>query len=422
MDPAAVVGVAYAAETAVEGAAAYAITTSTLPLKARLEHLSPATPIPRSSHTLSIVGRQLYIFGGELQPRQPVSNAVDTLSLPLSSDANLEHESIEAKAVDGGDAVPPARVGHTAATARDCIFVFGGRGGAEMTALPENGRLWVFDTKQRSWQYLDPPPNTDYPPPRSYHASTSTDDAVIVHAGCSSDGGRLVDTWAFYLDEGRWRQLADAPGPARGGTSLTYGQGKVWRFGGFDGKTELGGQLDFMEMPSKTRSETTPSALVKSEWNSIPFDFSTKEAHSNTVPPNRSLAAFQHVTMGLGRDYLLLALGEGDPSSIGHAGAGKFWQDVWCYQLPASSATPASVKDAIRETLPDTGTSKGQWAKVEITELEVGADEKLGGKWTGRGWFGSCGVGDVAKSGLIIWGGIDEENERLGDGWLIALE
>ena len=54
--------------------------------------------------------------------------------------------------------------------------------------------------------------------------------------------------------------------------------------------------------------------------------------------------------------------------------------------------------------------------------MEVGAYEKVGGKWTGRGWFGSCDAGDAAKSGIIIWGGIDERNERLGDGWLIAIE
>lgn len=180
--------------------------------------------------------------------------------------------------------------------------------------------------------------------------------------------------------------------------------------------------MDFMEMPPKTTSETTPSAAVKSEWSTIPFGFSTRDAKSSTVPANRSLAALQGITTGLGRDYLLLALGEADPSSSGHAGAGQFWQDVWCYQLPASSVSAAGLKDAIRDTLPGTGTSKGQWARVDITGMEVGAVEKVGGKWTGRGWFGSCGVGDVAKTGLIIWGGIDEKNERLGDGWLIAIE
>ncbi|KKY20945.1 putative kelch repeat protein [Phaeomoniella chlamydospora] len=415
MEPVAATAALYGAETAAEGAvAAYFLTKPTLPLKGRLEHVESSVPLPRSSHSLTVIGDRAYVFGGEIEPREPVSNDVEVLIIGRN---NAKAESITAKPVDGSEGVPAARVGHTASGARNRMFVFGGRGGAEMTALEENGRLWVFDPKEEGWLYLDPPPGTEYPCPRSYHASSASDDGnvIFIHAGCASDGSRLVDTWAFYLEEGKWARFPDAPGPARGGPALTYGQDMLWRFGGFDGKTELGGQLDYLEVPSTSNA-------TASEWISLPFDFSETEASTtSSIPAPRSLAALHFVATGQGRDYLILALGEGDPSKIGHAGAGKFFQDIWIYQLPAASGySGAGIKDMIKEKLPGlTGSTKGQWAQLDLTGVEVGAGEKQGGKWTGRGWFASDSTGTKQ---FLVWGGIDEGNERLGDGWIVVID
>lgn len=35
----------------------------------------------RSSQALSVIGQHIYVFGGEVQPRQPVDDKVDVLSL-----------------------------------------------------------------------------------------------------------------------------------------------------------------------------------------------------------------------------------------------------------------------------------------------------------------------------------------------------
>lgn len=411
--------------------AAYLVTKDTLPLKGRLTHVALKQPIVRSSHTLSVVHDRAYVFGGEIKPREPVSNDVEAFDLPSSTTTTTtEQESISPRPSKAGDDVPLARVGHSAATARGLIFIFGGRGGADMTALSENGRLWVFDVKDKSWTFLDPPPGTDYPESRSYHSSVSDGNMVIVHAGCASNGGRLSDTWAFYLNQGRWSRLAEAPPPARGGTSICITQDRLYRFGGFDGKTELGGQIDYLDLPPPpafpNTSSTTPEALQKSspasEWHSTPFALPGDEEKStsppSTVPANRSLAALHPVATGQGRHYLLLALGEGDPSTIGHAGAGKFRQDIWAYTLPSPVMSGAGMKDAIRARIPGVGSEVGQWAKVEIKSLEVGAEEAHGGSWQGRGWFGSDGLG----KGFMLWGGLNEKNERLGDGWLLSID
>lgn len=413
------------------GVAAYFVTKSVLPLHGRLTHVALKQPIARSSHTLNVVNDRAYVFGGEVKPREPVSNNVEAFDLP-SSEATTAgaQESIPPRPSKEGGDVPVARVGHSSAIARGLIFIFGGRGGAEMAALEEKGRLWCFDASDKAWTFLDPPPGTDYPESRSYHSSTSDGNAIIIHAGCASGGSRLSDTWAFYLDQGRWSHLADAPPPTRGGTSICITQDRLYRFGGFDGKTELGGQIDFMDLPPPqaipNTSSTTPEALQKSspstQWRSTPFSLPRDEEKPTSqllsVPANRSLAALHPVATGQGRHYLLLALGEGDPSTIGHAGAGKFHQDIWAYALPSPTMSGAGIKDAIRARVPGLGSEVGQWAKVEIKDLKVGAEEAQGGTWTGRGWFGSEGLG----KGFMIWGGLDEKNERLGDGWILSIE
>ncbi|KAL9110140.1 MAG: hypothetical protein Q9227_005334 [Pyrenula ochraceoflavens] len=425
----------YAAEHAVEaGVAAYAVTKSNLPIHARLHHIGLSEPLPRSSHTLSVVKENAYVFGGEIKPREPVSNDIECFPLQSFSkpSTNITHTTIPAEASDGG-ATPSARVGHSAATARERIFVFGGRGGADMTALPENGRLWMFDTVTKKWDFLDPPPNTDYPQARSYHASTSSPDGttVIIHAGCASDGTRLSDTWAFYLDQGRWSQLADAPAPGRGGTSITISSTRLYRFGGFDGNTELGGHIDYLDLPAaptsvpdpdKTTADALQHASPPTEWHSISFALPSdaEKGTPSTLPADRSLAALHPVATGQGRNFLLLSLGEADSSSSGHAGAGKFHADLWAYVLPTASTTAAGVKDAVRARVPGLGSEEGIWSKVEIKGLAVGEEEIEGGKWTGRGWFGSAE--DGSGKGFVVFGGVDETNERLGDGWIVKVE
>jgi hypothetical protein len=51
------------------------------PLTAGWNHLASSTRLQRSSQTVSVVGDQAWIFGGELQPRQPIDNQFDVVEL-----------------------------------------------------------------------------------------------------------------------------------------------------------------------------------------------------------------------------------------------------------------------------------------------------------------------------------------------------
>ncbi len=162
----------YAAETAVEGAvgAGIAIAKSTMPLKAGWKRIPITDSLPRSSHSLSVIKGTAYVFGGEIRSREPVGTDIHAINLPALGNTEADYQVIPA----AGAEVPQARVGHTANVIDDRIYVFGGRGGKEMTPLAEHGRVWVFDAVSKQWTFLDPAEGSPYPEPRSYHASAAT--------------------------------------------------------------------------------------------------------------------------------------------------------------------------------------------------------------------------------------------------------
>ena len=424
----------YGVETAVEGAvgAAFAIARPTMPLKGSFTRI-PSKPLPRSSHSLSVIKGRAYIFGGEESPREPVDNAVHVFTIPGSTVEEADYRLVQAQPSSDGGEVPSPRVGHTAAAVGDRIYVFGGRGGKDMRPLQEQGRVFVFDTKLNRWSHLDPPKGSSYPEGRSYHASTanehplpsnrdftensigSTDyddhGTIFVHGGCTAEG-RRADVWAFDVASRTWSQFPDAPGVARGGPCLTVTQNRLYRFGGFDGKTELGQQIDFLNLSRSTFDDKGGhgelAIVPNGKWETIPLPTDGKG------PGNRSVAGLHPVTTGQGRNFLLLFLGESEPSSAGHEAAGKFFGDVWTFMLHPDGLTAASIKDATRQAV-GAKTGEGSWAEVEIPEATMKDGNRDHPK---RGWFAS----DVGDGNVILWGGVNEENERLGDGWILTVE
>lgn len=344
--------------------------------------------LPRSSHSLSVVGSKAYLFGGELRPREPVDSVlhvfpINTESLAASNDTTAAKQattqggttSVATREISDrkeGDSWPTARVGHTAARVGDDIYVFGGRGGEDMKPLDEAGRVWQFSTGTEQWTALDPVNNETRPEARSYHSSTGASDVgkVFIHAGCPASG-RQGDLWSFDISKKIWQQLPRAPDPPRGGPGFTYGMKKLWRYGGFDGKNELGGQLDYIDV-------TKPDE----DWTSVSYK-------ADECPGPRSVTGL-HILTVKGQDFLVTFLGERDASNLGHAGAGVFWGDVWALAL-----SPEGVP------------KEEKWIKCESQ-----------GKIPERGWFGSDVVGENT---IMVYGGLNASNEREKDAILLTL-
>jgi len=141
----------------------------------------------------------------------------------------------------------------------------------------------------------------------------------------------------------------------------------VWRMGGFDGKEEIGGSVESFD-------------LVSGKWESFGF-----EADGVKGPGARSVAALLPLRVA-GKEYLVTVFGEADPSSLGHAGAGKMLEDAWAFDIGGQS-----------------------WDKLDIKEA-------VEGKPAPRGWFGATAVSDHV---LAVVGGLGEDNERLNDIWTL---
>jgi len=131
-----------------------------------------------------------------------------------------------------------------------------------MKPLQEEGAVWSFDTQINEWEKLTPDPGSPHPEARSYHASAATEHplpsktkaqkepasaasdrhgTLFIHGGCPASG-RVADVWGFDVAARTWREFPDAPGPPRGGPALACSSKRLFRFGGFDGKAQLGGQ------------------------------------------------------------------------------------------------------------------------------------------------------------------------------------
>lgn len=232
-----------------------------------------------------------------------------------------------------------------------------------------------------------------------------------MHGGCPASG-RVSDLWGFDVASRTWSPYPDAPGPARGGASLAYANHRLYRFGGFNGEKQLGGQIDHLDV----------SAVVeRSGKTDIPVGTHTGSWETAAAPDEiaRSVAGLHFITTGQGRNYLLLLLGEKNASANGHEGAGQFWDDVWSFQIQPDSTTAASLKDAARR-LVGAKTGEGSWAKVEIPESSKAVGQLA--YPSARGWFASAQGGDIGRDSVVIWGGLTSDNERAGDGWILTVD
>ncbi|KZV97457.1 hypothetical protein EXIGLDRAFT_730675, partial [Exidia glandulosa HHB12029] len=342
----------------------------------------------RSSHSLGVLApSHALVFGGELEPRKPVPAAAH--ALPLLPGKPLELEST--------GTVPIPRVGAVLLpdpTAESSFWLWGGRGGKDMAPLEgdDAGPYFVrFADAQAQWERVSA--KGDAPLGRSYHCGAVLGDNLYIHAGCPVSG-RLGDLYSLNVTTRTWARAADAPGAPRGGTVLAATkvqvdgaeQDALLRWGGFAGY-EIGADNDLDVYLPSTNS-----------WRTV------KPAAPDGAPGARSVHGFTPLQI-VGDNETLVAvmfLGERDPSSLGHEGAGAFWEDVWgLFQS----------KDTDAETL---GLS---WRQIE---LDASASPEP------RGWFAFTDV-PVAPSErssvgrVLMHGGLLSSNKRSSEAWLLEV-
>jgi hypothetical protein len=466
MAEAGLVAAAYAAETAVEGAAvgAFAVAKSTVPLHINFYKLpSPNRLLKRSSHTLTVVKGKAYIYGGDVQGQDGDDN-VHAITLPSDLDLkDIDHQTISATVTPDRplasysddtttssesqkNAVPAPRAAHTATSIDSTVYIFGGRRPSSAVASPllsESGTVHAFDTTNNTWSTLTPHPtrcSSGVPCPRTYASSSSTPHpqssgdhgTIFLHGGYDADGKQLRDVWAFDVASRIWSQWPDIPATgvedvAREGNIICT-ESRLWRCGDGFGKVvyldivrdeidDFSGVGEMGVSPKTGSWGTVSFGPIKvsgegSKDDEIEAKMGRPGMHlAEAYPVPRTGAGFVPVTTGAGREYLLLFMGkEGQGSMLG---------DVWSFQIRSDKKTPAMLKDGVRRMI-GMQTGEDTWAKAEVVEsTKKDGPVELP---SGLSRFGYGSLKDFGSGGIVIWGGISQGGEVVGDGWVMVAE
>ena len=466
MAEAGLIAAAYAAETAVEAAAvgAFAVAKSTVPLHITFHKLpSPSRLLTRSSHTLTVVKGKAYIYGGDVQGEDGDDN-VHAITLPSDLDLkDLDYQSIPALSAPdrplasySGDtttntedqkiAIPSPRAAHTATCVDSTIYIFGGRPPSSPIAsapLSENGNIYAFDTSNNKWSTLTPHPtrcSSGVPCPRTYPSSSSTPHpqmsgdhgTIFLHGGYDANGKQLRDVWAFDVASRIWSQWPDIPTAGAediaGEGNIICTESRLWRCGDGFGKVvyldivrddidDFSGVGEMGVSPKTGSWETVSFGPIKvSGEGSKDDEIEAKMGRpgmqlAEAYPVPRTGAGFVPVTTGAGREYLLWFMGK--------EGRGSMLGDVWSFQIKSDEKTAAKLKDGVRKMV-GMKTGEQTWSRADVVE----STKKDGPVELPHGLsrFGYGSLKDFGSGGVVIWGGISQGGEVVGDGWVMVAE
>mmetsp|Transcript_11900 Transcript_11900/g.25566 ORF Transcript_11900/g.25566 Transcript_11900/m.25566 type:complete len:342 (+) Transcript_11900:55-1080(+) len=327
-------------------------------------HLAQSGDVPeaRSSHSITYVPStsKLYLFGGEHDPRTPISSdvyAYDTAS----------HNW--AKVPASGD-IPEPRVAHTATYIEESnlLYFYGGRNGKEM-GEGAFGDMRTFSPSTGAWVHIQDAKGTP-PPARSYHTATSATgtSSVFVFGGCG-EAGRLADLYQFDTRSHTWSALPTHDAiRGRGGSCITSSADgrRLYVLAGFCGH-ELADSFCY-DLAAGKWEEAAPLPVARSVFGAA--------VHSSPAPSGCSGAGCGH------GGHIMAFGGEVDPSTQGHEGAGDFSADLFCYDESARN-----------------------WHKLSVSN-DAGSPGPCA-----RGWYAYTSL----EGGLLVHGGLDCKNERLGD-------
>lgn len=403
--------------------------TTTLPTNtAKPPTLTPTptittVPSPRIGHTTATIGHRIFLFGGR-RTSDP-SSALDEAGRVWVFDTRSHTWSHldPVSATTTPPTVPSPRSDHTAvATDKPNEFNQAPTHPKPLTRTA-TWKDWALGTDDVAEMGTPQRPIVGNVAERAVDPDQSGFGTLIIHGGLSATGAPTSETWSFDVHSRTWQRLPDAPGTPRAAAALALSHSRLYRFGGVDANgSPLGGQLDFLdlgvdrfddghsagEVVVTARGGTWQSLLANSE------DVGYKEPDPTAAPVlaaepwpgKRAAARMEAVTVGGGREYLVLMLGKGERSG--------FWDDVWTFLVPGHGGLADSFMEAV-------GRGRvGGWTRVEAGPEDDEDDESAEGPG-GRGGMGSVPMGDLEESGIVIWGGEGAGGKRLGDGWIFRL-
>ncbi|RGP76244.1 hypothetical protein FLONG3_5373 [Fusarium longipes] len=184
-------------------------------------------PVPLRAMTCTAVGKKLVVFGGGDGPEYYNDVYVlDTTNFRWTKPRII------------GDKMPSKRRAHTACLYKNGLYVFGGGDGVR--ALNDIWRLDVADVNKMSWRLVSSsdktnPGTKDYrPKARGYHTANMVGSKLIIFGG--SDGGECFDdVWVYDVDAQVWKAVAIPIAFRRLSHTATIVGSYLFVIGGHDG-------------------------------------------------------------------------------------------------------------------------------------------------------------------------------------------
>ena len=225
------------------------------------------------------------------------------------------------------------------------------------------------------------------PPARNYHSATSDGDVVYIFGGCggalpSGATKRLADLWRYDTRAGVWEELPTSDAiKGRGGPGFVALNGNLYVIGGFTGQEAA--DIHQFNVATNTWQQLTVENSNSLQPKFTPRSVFGRGGHSCSSSGDSGGTQCGH------DGHILVFGGEIDPSDLGHAGAGQFSNSTFCLD-PTAATGP-------------------KWHPIEIRgDGEEGEQQQPGP----RGWGAST---EIPGRGIIVSGGIDDDNVRLGD-------
>ena len=177
-------------------------------------------PVSRGGQSVTIIGSQLYMFGGEDSKRR-VMNDLNVLDL----------ETMTWETVDASGTCPSPRAEHVAtAYCNKYIFIFGG--GSHSDCYND---LHVLDLENMEWSSVET--QGIVPRPRAGHAGVTVGDSWFIIGG-GDNTGAISETLVLGLTTLSWSVEAVVPGlhaVASEGLSVVVAGDALLTFGGYNG-------------------------------------------------------------------------------------------------------------------------------------------------------------------------------------------
>ncbi|KAH7196758.1 uncharacterized protein B0J16DRAFT_326587 [Fusarium flagelliforme] len=184
-------------------------------------------PVPLRAMTCTAVGKKLVVFGGGDGPEYYNDVYVlDTTNFRWTKPRII------------GEKMPSKRRAHTACLYKNGLYIFGGGDGVR--ALNDIWRLDVADVNKMSWRLVSSsdkasPGTKDYrPKARGYHTANMVGSKLIIFGG--SDGGECFDdVWVYDVDAQVWKAVAIPVAYRRLSHTATIVGSYLFVIGGHDG-------------------------------------------------------------------------------------------------------------------------------------------------------------------------------------------